>query len=238
MRIGLDQIVLGLFGLAAVGLVTTATLIVPAELAPFVDQFADDAEVYPVFAEKAGVRQPFVSLAALKMDLDRCVKLDPASLVDREGRGLGQAAVLDVCQQMAEAAVAASPHFAYGWYIAAGTALRTGEEARAHDAYMRSVATNPAEAWIARLRFQVFDRPGTPLPAPVTAAADQDVAVLLTEHSTVEMVARRYLEDPGFRGRLSVIAESLPPQRQADFVHRVRALMAKGAGQPVLPGSG
>lgn len=239
MRYGYDQICLGFFGLAAGGLVMAAAVLVPAELAPYTDQFADDAAVYPVFAETADAApRPFVSLAAQKMDLDRCVKLNPANLLDGEGRGPDQIAVFDVCRRLAEAAVTGSPHFAYGWYIAAGAALRTGDEDRSHDAYLRSVAANPAETWLASLRFQVFDRPGVPLSPPMAAAADRDVAILLAYWETQDLVARRYLDDPGFRARLSGIAERLPPDKQAGFVGRVRALMAKGAGQPPVPGSG
>ncbi|WP_181707521.1 hypothetical protein [Chthonobacter rhizosphaerae] len=227
-----DRVSMWLLGLMAGGMVVGAVALVPVELRPYLDQLADHKALFERYRARAGDDRPFVSLNAWKMELDRCANLSPALIGGSEGGGPEMAEILDVCGAMAEAAVAGSPNFAYGWYIAGGAAMRTGKPAEAYRRYLRSAATNPAEIWIASLRFQVFDRPGVQLPADVAAAADRDVALLLANGASLERVARRYVDDPAFRKRLPAIAGALSADRQADFVGRVRQLMARDRARP------
>jgi hypothetical protein len=196
----------------------------------------------------AGEAGPFLLKAASpdrRLDMMTAPAATPVSLLES---GLARTARLDVCLStlrdvvsasppspatgdavtrrclaIAEATVERSPLESNVWFIAATLAVRLDDFAKAERYLDRSFRTGPAEQWIAERRapfaYAIRDR----LSQDVRAEADADLALLLRTERGVQVLAARYVTDPGMREHLIGIAETLDRRTQERFLGHIRA---------------
>ncbi|MEQ1771108.1 MAG: hypothetical protein ABL879_14840 [Devosia sp.] len=127
-------------------------------------------------------------------------------------------ALANTCAALASTAAAAMPAFSYAWYVLAATADIVGDVPQVNAGLLASQGTGANEQWIAELRVDVADDRFAELSPAVLAGHEQDLRLLVTSHRGVEKIARRYVDEPGFRERITRIVETLPPEAQRLFL--------------------
>ncbi len=136
------------------------------------------------------------------------------------------------CLNAAKTIVAATPASSYSWALLAYLSGREGDFKARDDALIMSEATGPSELWIADLRIKIAEMSLDKLSDDGRKAYDADLRLMVQGRVGLASIAKRYVDDPAFRERITGIVETLPPQNQAWFVQNVRSAVAqKGATQ-------
>jgi hypothetical protein len=159
----------------------------------------------------------FARSARLDLCLDTLTEIAAASgfppaTEDRVARG---------CLAIAEATAARSPLESNVWFVAATLAARLGDLDRAVGYLKASFETGPNEQWIAERRALFVYPLRARLGPEMERLLDQDFALLLRTGRGLDVLATRYINDPGMRERLITIAETLDPEDQARFLDRI-----------------
>ncbi|HWA17676.1 MAG TPA: hypothetical protein VG757_01655 [Devosia sp.] len=126
------------------------------------------------------------------------------------------------CQELLRASVTAMPSFSFGWYVLAALDPVNDDFDALNRDLSNSQASGGAEQWIAELRVALAEDYYDRLQGEAREAESQDLATLVLSQRGVDGIAKRYVDDPGFRERITAIVENLPPEAQARFVGYVR----------------
>jgi hypothetical protein len=187
------------------------------------------AEHFAALAE--GRQLTGLSIPSNRLVLDNCFdalngvygRLQPAD---------GRKAVATTCLQQAAQITRSMPSYSYAWYIASLSAAELGDSAGLADNLRQSQATGPSEEWIAELRVNLAEAHLGELPDDIRSHNDSDLAVLAESYRGVSSIAKRYVDDAGFRERITGIVEKLPDDVQRRFIAFVeRAAQRTGRSQ-------
>lgn len=169
-----------------------------------------------------------LSVAARNLLLKNCLDT-MASLTARAQPGERRHAVQSNCMAIADRIVEQEPTSALAWYVGAvaaaalsdlpGMAKRLGEAQR----------TGPTEQWLAQMRVELAEENYAALPADVLAGHKRDLTLLVQSQDGVGSIARRYVQQPDFRLRITTLVEELPPAFQERFLVYVQQF-AQAAG--------
>jgi len=132
-------------------------------------------------------------------------------------------ALLVDCQSLAQRITDSSPLNSYGWLLRAQFAAALGQDSKIESALRHSYATGPTEQWLAELRVPVAEAALAGLSPVARAGHRQDLALLVQSRRGIAAIARRYVQDEGFRARITAVVEALPAAAQARFVQVLRA---------------
>ncbi|VAW20877.1 hypothetical protein MNBD_ALPHA12-1389, partial [hydrothermal vent metagenome] len=131
--------------------------------------------------------------------------------------------MLKNCQSLAENAANSNPTFALAWYIAADASA----ELKQYDLFNFQLAaaqkTAPNEQWLATLRVALAEDNLSRLSNEARAGNDNDLKLLVQSRLGVASIAARYVAQPKFRERITLIVETLNNEEQRRFVSFVRA---------------
>lgn len=126
------------------------------------------------------------------------------------------------CQTMADRLADRSPNYSYAWYVGALASEKLGDWTGLNDRLAMSWRTGATEQWIGELRVALAENNYAQLGELMIRANDADLRMLVLSSRGVRTIAQRYVANPEFRERITVIVESMPPQNQARFVADVR----------------
>jgi len=131
------------------------------------------------------------------------------------------------CQDVISSITEAAPNNAYAWYFQAYLALSNGSEDEFNAALLNSYEFGPAEQWIAELRVPMAERGMASLDAQALNGHLNDLGLLVQSRRGIKSIARRYVRDPDFRGRLTDVVETLPQSAQQRFLRTLKSEVAR-----------
>jgi len=133
-----------------------------------------------------------------------------------------RAAILSHCKNETDRALRFTPVDSYLWTVLAWLELDLGETQRARDALETARALAPDEMWLAARRLPLSERLAARGIPDQRAAQDADLLVLAQSRSGIATLARRYLDEPIFRDRITKLVATLTDEEQRRFVRNVR----------------
>lgn len=158
--------------------------------------------------------------------LDGCLR----AVTSIEGRllyGEKRARLLDSCERIVSEITDATPRNAYAWYLQAYLAHEARAAKMFNAALLKSYATGPTEQWIAELRVPLAERGFELLKSEARAGHQRDLGLLVESRRGVGSIARRYIRDPAFRGRITDVVETLPQDAQQRFLGTLKGEVAR-----------
>lgn len=189
------------------------------ELRPFVAGGGERTARYSALAN--GETTSGISLFSQKLVIDGCLEA-LTSIYGRLQPTARRAAVQSHCAAEAQAITARAPSYSYAWYFRA-LAASLDEDFEAMNAHLlQSRAMGLNEQWVAELRVALAEDHYDRLDDANLRGNEADLFMLVNSRRGVRSIARRYLQRPDFRERITALVETLPQDRQAEFVANVR----------------
>ena len=130
------------------------------------------------------------------------------------------------CRDLARGSIQAMPSYAYGWYSLALFSYLSTDHQAAMEALEQAQIAGRNEQWLAERRVRLAENLFASLNGPVLAGHEADLTLLARSNRGVRSIARRYVENEGFRERITAIVETLPQADQARFLRSVRSAIA------------
>ena len=214
-----QRIVLAASVLLLLGAVATAY----SEARSYIDGGLTPAEGFAALL--GGQRRPGLSIASTRLVLDGCYD----AMLGVYGRVQPTAArmtVADNCRALVRAATAEMPTYSFAWYVGALAALQLDQPEELVVSLRQSQLTGPTEQWLAELRVALAEEHRNLLPDDVLANNDRDLALLVVSNRGITSIAKRYVEDPSFRERITAIVELLPEPDQQRFISTIETAVA------------
>lgn len=129
------------------------------------------------------------------------------------------------CRAVADDVTSKFPSYSYGWAVLAIAAANQKDWPQFNVALVRARATGPFESWVAVRRWTTAEQNFDELDGLAKAAADQDLAMLLSSSLGRKYVAAKYAEAPDLRDRITAAVNLLPSSAQRQFLGSVRNAM-------------
>jgi hypothetical protein len=126
------------------------------------------------------------------------------------------------CLEKANAITATMPTNSFGWLVAAVAAEALDDTAGMNNALVRSQKTGPREQWITELRVKLAEDNYTKLDDTSRKVNEMDLALLAESYRGVKTIASRYVNDAGFRERITTVVSALPNEVQRRFLWSVK----------------
>lgn len=196
-----------------------AGTVVYLELRPLLAQRASfdvRFEAYAVGAESLGL-----SARSHDLVLHECL-LMVTSIEGRLKVPALRAQVLARCESDAIEITRRTPTHGFGWFTQALVAAETGQIETMNEGLAQSRRAGPNEQWIAEVCVALSERNYAALSETNRAGNDQDLLMLIQSERGVRTLARRYIQQPDFRARITTLVETLPEEAQQKFVVHVR----------------
>jgi hypothetical protein len=208
--------VLLLAGLIALGAGGYASWL---EAGPYLGRGASEAETIALI--EGGQLSPALSQQSQQQVATDCLST-ASSLYFRTRPTAQRRNFAERCRGLVQASVTAMPSFSFGWYVLAALAPVSGDFGALNDDLRKSQAMGAAEQWIAELRVALAEDYFDELGDAARESERRDLEVVVLSQRGVNAIARRYVDDPGFRERITAIVETMTPEAQARFVGFVR----------------
>jgi hypothetical protein len=126
------------------------------------------------------------------------------------------------CAAMAAEAVELMPTYSYGWFALAYTDALAGNWDAMNEHLHMSQVTGRASQWVAEQRVAVAESYRGHLDARSFAGNDADLRMLVLSRRGIGSIAARYINDPTFRERITMIVETMPEDVQRRFIGALR----------------
>lgn len=126
------------------------------------------------------------------------------------------------CLTLARQAVADMPTYALGWYASALLAYQLERNEEADAALVMSQQVGRHEQWVAEARVQLAEDHLSSLSQQALDGHAEDLQLLARSARGVRSIAYRYVTQPNFRERITLIVEQLSPEDQIRFIGNVR----------------
>lgn len=201
------------------GLVIAGSVLAQRELALVQASAGSEQDVFNRFVD-ADLPAPG-SISGTNRVIKRCAEtteglygaLQPAQLTARARTH---------CLAFARRAVAAMPSNGFAYFLIAQSRFAEADMASANGALLRSYELAAHEQWLAEARVDLAEAHFQSLLPVVLEGHRSDLELLALSSRGVRSIAYRYVSDPGFRERITLIVETLPPEEQARFLSLVR----------------
>lgn len=129
------------------------------------------------------------------------------------------------CSAMALDAVQRMPTYSYAWFVLAYTEAITQDWAAMNQHLQLSQGTGPASQWVAEQRVALAESHRDHLDEASLAGNDADLAMLVLSQRGIRSIASRYVDDPSFRERITLIVETMPDEIQRRFLTSLHNVM-------------
>jgi hypothetical protein len=189
------------------------------EGSPFI--YAGSTEAERAASLVSGDLQPGLSLGSHEQVLESCVRLFASVYVKTRPTAVRDH-LAEACRGLARDSVADMPSYSFGWFVAAETSFFLHDSNTFNDALVRSQQAGSYEQWIAELRVALVEDHYDETSDAVRDGHASDLKMLVQSRHGVTSIARRYVDDPGFRERITALVETLPAADQRRFVQLVR----------------
>lgn len=126
------------------------------------------------------------------------------------------------CTTLADSVASGSPSNSYAWQVGAMAAAQQQDWDGMNARLSLSQRTGKTEQWIAELRVALAETNYAQLNAATIAGNDSDLRMLVLSDRGIRAIAFRYVDDAGFRERITDIVETLPTENQQRFISAVR----------------
>ncbi|MBN9317447.1 MAG: hypothetical protein J0I99_17010 [Devosia sp.] len=212
--------------LASFGLCGAGFIAAYAEASSYFSSGATPKESFDALVGNEQVRG--LSVASSRLVLDNCYD----AIVGVYGR-LQTATTRDLvaskCLVQADAISNEMPSYSYAWYVGALASWELGDASKLAYHLLQSQLSGPTEQWIAELRVKLVEDNRERLTSDVLQLNDRDLALLVTSYRGVASIAKRYVDDPSFRERITAVVENLPADEQQRFVANVEIAARAGS---------
>jgi hypothetical protein len=189
-----------------------------AEVAPYLDSVAGPAQRLADLA--AGLPLP-VSEASRAALVRECYAIATSTL-GRAQPTTRRVALLQSCRSMADEIWAAAPSVGLVPTLSAEFSADLHDKGRFNADLARSFLAAPNEQWLAEVRVQVVEANFDLASAATIDLERKDLSVLVRSRRGIASIARRYIEHPEFRERVTAVVENLSEADQARFVAEVK----------------
>lgn len=172
-----------------------------------------------------GQQKPGLSVASTRLVLDGCYDA-LQGVYGRLRPTAERRTVAEKCRDLVATTTTEMPSYSFAWYVGALAAVQLEQPAGLVDALRQSQLTGPTEQWLAELRVALAEDHFQQLPADVRSNNDNDLALLVVSDRGIASIARRYVDDPGFRERIADIVEKLSEHDQQRFISTIELATA------------
>lgn len=132
-----------------------------------------------------------------------------------------QAAVAG-CRELSAKIIAVSPVNSFAWLTKAMAGAGEEDIEALNAALYQSRITAPMEQWVAELRVGLAETRFDDLDVQNQIGHEADLKLMAESYRGAQSIARRFINDAGFKARIVVLIETLPEETQAHFVRNVR----------------
>lgn len=202
------------------GLVVAGSWVAYREAAPYFAGGILPQERFTALVEDS--LRPGPSIASQRLVLTSCVDAITSvygRIQPTERRGIVQERCLEIAEQIG----ATDRTDSLAWYVAALTASRLGRPPLMNGYIRSSQQTGPNEQWLAELRVALAEDNFANLEPDTLRGHEADLRLLAVSPAGVRSIARRYVDDAGFRERITAVVETMDPSVQRRFVDQVQA---------------
>lgn len=126
------------------------------------------------------------------------------------------------CLELADQVSAEAPSSTFAWYVGALAAAQLGDMSGFNSRHYRSQVAGPWEQWAAERRVDLAEDYFSDLDPQVLERHLGDLTLLAQSNRGVRSIASRYVSDPDFRERITLIVETLPQDIQQRFLSNVQ----------------
>lgn len=126
------------------------------------------------------------------------------------------------CLVLSEEITRSSSQNALAWYLQSYLSIRLSLYNQFDHSLVQSYQTAPNEQWIAELRVQLAESALDQLSARALSGHERDLALLVQSRRGIGSIARRYVNSPEFRDRITEVVVQLPDSAQQRFVDTLR----------------
>ena len=196
-----------------------------SEARSYVSSGLTPAESFAALA--ADEQVPGLSVTSTRLVLDNCYDAITA-IYGRVQPSTKRDAVASNCLRQADAVIQAMPSHSFAWFVGALAALQLDSRGGFTDRLRQSQLTGPNEQWIAELRVGLAEDNFGMLPSDVRELNDRDLGLLVVSDRGIASIAQRYISNPAFRERITVIVEQLPERDQQRFVSTIETATGQG----------
>jgi len=168
----------------------------------------------------AGSYEPGGSRLSKSLIFADCLEV-PRSLFARAQPPLRRKAFEQRCYQLARIATSESPTFSEAWLVLASTAAALDDVGEFRSGLVASQRTAPDVHWLAEQRIALAARYIDQLDDAAKAAYRLDLTSLFDSSGGAEVLATRYLANPGERELILEIGETVQVSMQQRFLDKV-----------------
>lgn len=130
--------------------------------------------------------------------------------------------IVNNCLATADIIAEQSPTLSIAWFTGAYASILRDDVAGFNDRLQRSQLTAPNEQWIVDMRVDLAENNLAKLDTASLAAHEHDLKLMVLSAVGLRNVARRWISDEAFRGRITDILETMPQDAQQRFVINLR----------------
>ena len=130
--------------------------------------------------------------------------------------------ILARCLDIAESIVALAPTDSFAYLVNAQALAQQGNVDAAIPLYIKAVETGPNEQWLGEMRVTFAEKYFDRLTPEALSLHEADLRMLAQSHKGIVYLARRYVQQPDFRPRISAIFETVSDSFQSSFIFNVR----------------
>jgi hypothetical protein len=208
---------------ASVVLLAGAVAAAYSESKSYIDGGLTPAESFAALLN--GQQRPGLSIASTRLVLDGCYDA-MQGVYGRLRPTAERMSVAQTCRELADAATKEMPSYSFAWYVGALAAVQLDQSEGLVSSLRQSQLTGPTEQWLAELRVALSEDNRDVLPEDVRANNDRDLTLLVISNRGITSIAKRYVDDPSFRGRITEIVEQLSEHDQQRFISTIESATA------------
>jgi hypothetical protein len=216
------------FVVAGVGLLAAGFLASVGEITPYFTGGFGTAQRFG--AVVAGSYQPGESRFSKSLFFADCLDV-PRSLFAKAQPPIRRHAFEQRCNEFARVATAQMPTYSEAWLVLSSTAVALDDLDGFRAGFAASQRTGADVHWLSEQRVALAAQHMDQLDDPAKAAYRLDLTSLFDSRGGVEVLATRYLANPGEQQIILEVGETVPASMQQRFLDKVRELKAKQVTQ-------
>lgn len=205
---------------------SSSAVLLSWELRPFLSPKIENPanlELYASQGFKIGISS-YSKEVVMKECLSTALGFSDVQLLYPSARG-----AVEKCFDRAGEIVSKTPSDSFAWFVKAVASARLFRDEPFNEALQLSQKMGANEQWIARERFALSEFYLSRVNSSTMAGHETDLALLASSYQGVKLIARRYVNNPEFRARITEIVEKRPPAEQRRFISNIKLAMREVA---------